>query len=303
MSSTILNSSDWERMKRSVLPDTVNDSKSRRKEELKKLSTEKYKHWPNTLDALRQKKLNFVEEKANAEELARQEVDRQEAEHRRKQRLESIKRANDLMYDQTDKMKGLRGAKLYAEVVLTRQQQVEEKGERKAAEKEFNRTFHENILEVVRKGNEDDEVKAKFLAAKIDSIKIQRREQVEEVLKKRADEAAEAFAIGEALKKRAQEQLAEEMQRQVDKQKRIAEANLITLKANERAKIVQLELVAKEKDAALAREGEKEEIEGRAKALKALEKRRFEKKQETRQKNDRSSCGAFGEAKERCRSN
>ncbi len=77
MSNTILNSSDWERMKRSVLPDSVNDSKSRRKEELKKLSTEKYKHWPNTLDALRQKKLNFVEEKAHAEELARQEVDRQ----------------------------------------------------------------------------------------------------------------------------------------------------------------------------------------------------------------------------------
>jgi hypothetical protein len=77
MSGTVISLSDFERMKRSVGQQSVNDSAARRKEELKKLSSDRYKHWPNTLDALREKKLNFVAEKAKQEELARQEVDRQ----------------------------------------------------------------------------------------------------------------------------------------------------------------------------------------------------------------------------------
>ena len=76
MSNTILNSAEWERMKRSVGPESQSDSRSRRKQELKKLSSQKYEHWPNTLDALRQKKLSFIEEKAEAEEMERQAVDK-----------------------------------------------------------------------------------------------------------------------------------------------------------------------------------------------------------------------------------
>lgn len=276
--------SDFERMKRSVGPADVNDYASRRKEELKKLSSDRYKHWPNTLDALREKKLNFVAEKAKNEELARQEVDRQEADLRRKKRLELIQRANDLMYDQTDKMKGLKGAKLYAEVVQTRGNQVVEKQRRKEAEKVWNHQFHENILELVAKGNANDIIKEEKNAAKIEVIKKQRREQVEEVRSKRAEEEAEAKAIGEAMKFRAKEQVEEELQRQIEKQKRIAENNVNTLLANERIKQVRAELAEKEREADAIREGEKEEIEGRKKALKALEIRRFEKKQETRQK-------------------
>jgi hypothetical protein len=76
MPENVVSISDWERMKRSVGPSTVNDQATRRKEELKKLSSDRYQHWPNTLDAVREKKLNFVAEKAREEELARQEVDR-----------------------------------------------------------------------------------------------------------------------------------------------------------------------------------------------------------------------------------
>ena len=203
---------------------------------------------------------------------------------RRKQRLNLIKRANDLMYDQTDKMKGLKGAKLYSEVMLTRGEQVVTKQKAKDAEKVWNHQFHENILEVVAKGNADQTAKEQRNTAKIEVIKRDRLEQVMEVRGKRDAEAQEAIAIGEAMKKRAQLQVEEELQRHVDKQKLIAQNNINTLKANERIKQVRAELSAKEKESDDIREGEKEEIEGRKIALKALEKRRFEKKQETRQK-------------------
>lgn len=268
----------------SVGPETKNDARSRKKEQLKKLSSDKYQNWPNTLDALRQKKLNFVAQKAEAEELARQEVDKAEAELRRKERLASIKRANDLMYEQTDKMKGLKGAKLYAEVVMTRQEQFAEKQKRKEKEKEFNASFHKTILEKVRAGQAEEDAKNAALAAKVEIIKVQRAEQVAQVRAKRAEEEAEALAIGEAMKKRAQEQLEEVFQADRKKQERIAEGNIATMKANERAKIVKQELAAVEAQATEARLKEKEQIDGRVLALKALEKRRFEKKQETRQK-------------------
>ena len=51
----------------------------------------------------------------------------QEAELRKTQRLESIRRANELLYEQTDKMKMLRGQMLYSDVIVTREQQIEEK--------------------------------------------------------------------------------------------------------------------------------------------------------------------------------
>ena len=195
-----------------------------------------------------------------------------------------IQRANDLMYDQTDKMKGLKGAKLYAEVIKTRGEQVISKQKKKETEKVWAQQFHENILEQVAKGNAEEAAKLERNAAKIEVIKMQRREQVLEVRAKRQQEEAEAKAIGEAMKARAAEQVEEELQRQIDKQKRIAENNINTLKANERIKQVRAELAEKEKEADAIRESEKEVIEGRKKALKALEIRRFEKKQETRQK-------------------
>lgn len=77
MAGTVISQSEWNRIVHSVGPETKNDAKMKRKEELKKLSSDKYSHWPNTLDSLREKKLNFVAEKARQEELARQEVDRQ----------------------------------------------------------------------------------------------------------------------------------------------------------------------------------------------------------------------------------
>ena len=40
------------------------DYKSQRRAQLKKMSDDKMKHWPNTLEANRIKKLRFVEEKA-----------------------------------------------------------------------------------------------------------------------------------------------------------------------------------------------------------------------------------------------
>lgn len=49
----------------------------KRKAELKQLSNERVKNWPNTLEALRKKKESYLKEREDAEELRRQEQDRE----------------------------------------------------------------------------------------------------------------------------------------------------------------------------------------------------------------------------------
>jgi len=271
-------------MRASVLPPEFNDTKQRKRDELKKLSEDKKAKWPNTLEALRLKKESFLAEKAQREEEARQEIDRQEAEIRRTTRLELIKRANDLMYDQTDKMKGLKSQKAYADVVYDRLKQVEEKKIAKEAERVWGLQFHEAILKRVADGEAEEEAKKKKHHDMIKVLAVARKEQVDEVLARRAAEAAEANAIGQAMRRQAQKQIEDDVVAMEAKQRRIEESNAAMVVANERLKVVREEIRVKEKEAEEARDAEKEVIEGRKIALKALEKRRFEKAQETRQK-------------------
>jgi hypothetical protein len=73
----ILSKSELERMKLVVEPERQDNSAALRRAELKRLSEEKVKNWPNTLEAMRKKKENFLKERADQDELKRQEIDRQ----------------------------------------------------------------------------------------------------------------------------------------------------------------------------------------------------------------------------------
>merc|ERR1711871_1150494 len=168
---------------------------------------------------------------------------------------------------------------MYADTVATRAIQVQEKQKRKEEEKKREAEYHQMILRKVAQGEVEEKEKEAKIAAKIEVIKTQRRNQVEEVRAKRAAEEAEARAIGEAMKKEAAQRIQEDLDEQIRKQELIADANAKTVIANERIKIIKAELDAREKEQLEAIEAEKEKIEGRKIAMKALEIRRFEKKQ------------------------
>lgn len=112
----MLSRSDIERIRASVAA-TASSNGSRRREELRKLSQERQKHWPNTLEALRKKKENWKKEKMDREEAKRQEIDREEAALREQQRRETIEKARQVKIQNTDKMKLLKGKVMHAEVL------------------------------------------------------------------------------------------------------------------------------------------------------------------------------------------
>ncbi len=73
----VLSQSDLARMKRSVQSIPEDTSAQDRRAELKRRSEERVKNWPNTLEALRKKKENFLKDREEQEEKRRQEIDKQ----------------------------------------------------------------------------------------------------------------------------------------------------------------------------------------------------------------------------------
>lgn len=75
----ILTKEELDRIRGSVRPkeDQMHASAIDRKARLKAMSAERVKHWPNTLEALRNKKETFLKDRAEKEEARRQEMDRQ----------------------------------------------------------------------------------------------------------------------------------------------------------------------------------------------------------------------------------
>eukprot|EP01006_Ploeotia_vitrea_P019374 TRINITY_DN51562_c0_g1_i1.p1 TRINITY_DN51562_c0_g1~~TRINITY_DN51562_c0_g1_i1.p1 ORF type:complete len:382 (-),score=61.70 TRINITY_DN51562_c0_g1_i1:276-1421(-) len=283
-SAIVMNREEIERMKRSVLPPEIDQTKEIARKERKAKSEDKLKHWPNTLEALRKKKESFMKDKEDRLEAARQEVDLQEAELRRAQRLESIKRANQLLYEQTDKMKNLRSQQSYCDVLETRITQIDDKQKVKDLEKVEAAKYHQTILERVRKGDAEDVVKAQKVKDQFKLIAISREQQLKEVKERRDKIKQEEIEVGLQLRKRAQEDMEEEIRLHEEKIIRERENNYRTIQANEKLRQEKEMIKAQEQLAEETREQEIEKTEKRNLARKALEKRRFEKKQIQRQK-------------------
>ena len=282
---SFLTRGDIARMRESLTEDSGDSlMRKQKKEMLRTRSLERIQNWPNTLEALRRKKEMFVKDRAEKEELERQEVDRQEAELRRKQRLQTIERANDMLFRQSDKMKMLKSQMAYADAIHTRKFQVAEKEALKRKVIEEDEMFHRIKMEKVRQGELEEKEKIAKREAKIAEIKVSRKEQLDEVFARRKAEKDEFEAIGVAMRKRAQEQMEEEIQAQEAKQKVAAKANADLMVANEKFKKIRDSVRAREKLEEEEREKQVEGIERRKQAQKDLAARRFEAKQAQRQK-------------------
>ena len=298
-------------MRESIAPKSVDLSKLERKKHLKKLSNDKVMNWPNTLEALRIKKESFTKDREAAAEAARQEVDRQvcmnvghsqapldalslghlltdeysqqEAEIRRKARLDAIRKANDLIYNQTDKMKMLNGQILYADVIATRVQQIASKQLVKEQEKIKDAEYHQHILKEVARLEVIEKEKVDRTRSILANIKVARVEQLDEVRRKREEILQKDIDEGTKMKLDAQKRLEEELAQYEEKRKYVTESNLKMLKANSDLKTIKDQLRQRELEAEAARDAQVEGIEFKKLEVKRLEKERFEKSQSSRQ--------------------
>jgi len=198
-------------------------------------------------------------------------------------RLESIKRANQLLYEQTDNMKILRSQELYSDVLYERTDQINVKERLKLTEKEREAAYHEDLLAQIQADEALERLKADELKRKLTAVHHIREEQLVEAKIKRKKEAAEQRALGEALIRQCHIQLDEDVASQNEMREKNKQSNQEMLTANHRLQLIKNELHEKELAENERREMDIMLSEQRKIAHKALEQRRFEKQQLRRQ--------------------
>eukprot|EP00903_Cladosiphon_okamuranus_P006649 g6492.t1 len=125
-----------------------------------------------------QQQENWKKEQEDLVESKRRDIDKAEAFLQRQMRAETIKRANDKLYEQTGKMKLLRSNLLYAEVIETRKDQIAEKAERRGDEEALAAAYHEEIIRKVAEGDAKEKATAEARTAK---EKVTAREQQQQL--------------------------------------------------------------------------------------------------------------------------
>jgi len=293
---TVISRSDLDRMRNSVKPATVTETESRRLH-LKKLSDERVKHWPNTLEALREKKLLWKKEKEDRIEKERQEIDKKEAEIQRCTRVNLIKRANEMLYQQTDNMKNLRSQLLYSDVCKTRLDQIEEKKLVKDINQKRDKHYYDimvkELAEADKRTKQEEELKKEKSR---ENAKIQ-QEQLEEFKLRYIEKLKKEKAEGEKIKKKAEEDIIEERRAHAEKLMRHKIANEEMKIANLKLKALKLEMESEERA-----EDDKRKAGIKAKselaiARKKLEAEKFEAKQQIRQRMIDRACARLAKLK------
>ncbi|KAG5182361.1 hypothetical protein JKP88DRAFT_245526 [Tribonema minus] len=265
-----------------VAPPPETDLEARRRE-LKKLSDERVKHWPNTLEATRMKKQNWKLEKEQRLEEERLQIDRREAELQRQMRLETIAKANAALYEQTDKIKSLRSALLYGDILETRAAQVQEAQARRARSSVRDAAYLEQALRGARAVEEREEREARARKAASATLAAVQMEQLSECRDKYVASLVAERAEGARVAAEAAAAAVREREEGAAARRR-ARAEMEKMMAVNTSLREQREAHAQKEQEELQRcEEERGALNALAAARKALEGLRFQERQAVRQ--------------------
>ncbi len=183
---------------------TVTDQEQLKREARRALSQARYIHWPNTLEAQRQRKDADRQRRLDAIEAAQQAVDERERQYREQEKREAIGRANRLLYQENDRVKTFRSSMLSAKTFYERDAQAVFKDEFKKRQEQFDKIHEAQIKASIEKSlaREQREVAAREALAR-EASRI-RMEQLRDLQTRhsaeRLDELREGIATREAAK-------------------------------------------------------------------------------------------------------
>jgi hypothetical protein len=181
-------------------------------------------------------------------------------------------------------MKFLRVQQNYADVIVDRRKQVEDKGTAKTKMREEDFKYHESIIAQVREGDQKEWEDEKRREEKIKQVAVSRTQQLEEVKLRRQREEEEQTRLGLAMKEAAEQRVQEDILSRQKKAEEIRLGRMKTLESNAELREEKKRLLRLEEEAEKEREREIEKIAERKKAREDLEKLRFEQAQVNRQK-------------------
>merc|ERR1719409_1253863 len=148
---------------------------------LHELSNTRKGQWPNTIEALRERKDRMRAEKLEAEEKLRVEIDREEEALQAEKRRLAIERANKMLYDSTDRVKSLHSKLMLADVMQEREAQMELKGHLKQRELMEDERWYQRQQEAIRRMDAEEDLRDDEEQAKRAEVARVRNEQIEQL--------------------------------------------------------------------------------------------------------------------------
>lgn len=186
------------------------------------------------------------------------------------------------MYEQTDKMKFLRGQQLYTDVIADREDQIDIARKKKEAAVALERKWHEDMMARLAESERRESEEAARRKAKHKDISEIQQKQLEDTKNKLVHQLTTAFVEGQLIKQMAIDDLVEEQRIAAEKQAEAKKQNAEMLKANTNLKDLRKELLKVEQIEADKRKKEVEHMEARVKGRHDLEKKHFEERQKIR---------------------
>lgn len=258
---------------------------------LKELSDERASRWPNTLSAGRARKERGRQEKLAAEEAERMEADRAEAELRADQRRVQIERANKILFEETDRVKGFHSTLLKSDTMQENEQLIGYKRQIDVLKKAQEAAFVEQQRQALEMAEAAELRKMQQTRVRALDQKAAQTQQLDELKTRILAERADGKREGALLKQRAIEEAEEQKQKELNRMAKAKKLNEETTSANltlqgfrikekERQRDTELAIEAyATKKAALIAERERREAEKRAQ--KEADRKRIADKLET----------------------
>merc|ERR1719217_582868 len=202
------------------------------RERLHALSNARKSKWPNTIEALREKKDKMRAEKLEAEEKLRVEIDREEEALQAEKRRLAIERANKMLYDSTDRVKALHSKLMLADVMEERERQIEVKARLRLREVEADERWYQKQQDAIRRMDAEEDMRDEEEAIKRAEVGRVRQEQIEQQQADQEEKLAEMKREGEMMKAMAAADAEAERQQRLEELEREKRARAEVVKAN-----------------------------------------------------------------------
>lgn len=295
VNATILPLHEFGHIANLATKDRHTNFEQRRRDALRERSKARYKHWGNTIEALREKKVQDRVKRMAEIERRQQIVDDQEAAYQEQQRRVILDRANSLLYAQNGRVAAFHSGLQYATTLAEREVQIRMKEKQKQVEEEYEREWHEREVEQMKEFDRREEeknaaIRAASLQKKEDQLRqlqqykerARRERQLEieegEIVRENARNAAAAMRAQEVQRKQKQMQMAQGYLKTNEEQKLRRAAGL----AKDRELDAKLIAYAQEKERIdeQRKAAERRKAEAKAKQKEALMKRQFDQLEE-----------------------
>eukprot|EP00760_Papus_ankaliazontas_P033697 PhM_4_TR6655/c0_g1_i1/m.67268 len=208
----VLSASEWDGLKA-----ILDDSKQRtiaetvaKSADLHTACQQRVRNWPNTIDAIRARKIEAMEKKREAEEARRQVIDREEADLRSVRRGEDITAASLALFRAREEARAVQSKALLRDVVAERDDQVAVMSVRKAQQEQERARWAQRVEEDRQNYEKEQSAKNKKRLEGALRLRLDHVAQLEELKTKRLGEMRALQEEGRRIKEDADRAVEEE---------------------------------------------------------------------------------------------